>query len=107
MNCLIVDEEKSFRTSIKRLLSLDNSLALVDECGSATDALEKIKGYHIDLIFWEIRMPGISGLELAGILEGRLPMIIFTSTLSEYALEAFDLNAVDYLLKPIIPARFF
>ncbi len=106
MNCLIVDDQKIFRTVIKRLIDLDNSLVLVGECDNAIDAHQKIKDLTVDLIFLDIRMPGVNGIELAKILEGKSPLIIFTTSLAEHALEAFDLDVADFLLKPISPARF-
>ncbi|RBQ02865.1 LytR/AlgR family response regulator transcription factor [Pedobacter miscanthi] len=106
MNCLIVDDQKIFRTVIKRLIGLDNTLTLVGECEDAIDAHQKIKDLNVDLIFLDIRMPGVNGIELAKILEGKQPLIIFTTSLAEHALEAFELNVVDFLLKPVSPARF-
>lgn len=106
MNCLIVDDQKIFRTVIKRLISLDDTLTLVGECEDAIDAHQKIKDLNVDLIFLDIRMPGVNGIELAKILEGKSPLIIFTTSLAEHALEAFELNVADFLLKPISPARF-
>ncbi|GGI28647.1 LytR/AlgR family response regulator transcription factor [Pedobacter mendelii] len=106
MNCLIVDDDKLFRIVFKRLMDLDSTLILIGECEDATVAYQKIIDLKVDLIFLDINMPGMSGLELAGILEKKSPLIIFTTCLAEHALEAFDLNAVDYLLKPISPSRF-
>jgi len=106
MNCLIVDDQKIFRMLIKRFLSLDSSLVLIGESEDAFDALQKIKDHRIDLIFLDVQMPGMSGLELAKILEGKSPLVIFTTSLAEYAVDAFDLNVIDFLLKPITPARF-
>lgn len=106
MNCLIVEDQKIFRTVIKRLIDLDNTLTLVGECEDAIDAHQKIKDLNVDLIFLDIHMPGVNGMELAKILEGKQPLIIFITSLAEHALEAFDLSVVDFLLKPISPARF-
>jgi two-component system LytT family response regulator len=106
MNCLIVDDQKIFRTVLKRLLALDSSLVLVAECGNAVEAHQKILKEKIDIVFLDIRMPGMSGLELAEILADKRPLIIFTTSIKEHAVEAFDLNVVDFLVKPISPARF-
>ena len=106
MNCLIVDDNKIFRLLIKKLLSMDTSLTLVAECEDAIEAHQQIKENKIDLIFLDILMPGMSGLELAKILEDKPPLIIFTTSIAEHAVEAFSLNVVDFLLKPISAARF-
>jgi two-component system LytT family response regulator len=106
MNCLIVDDQKIFRAVLKKLINLDPSLTLIGECADATEAHTEILNNQIDLLFLDIEMPGISGIELAKILEGKRPMIIFTTSRPEYAAEAFDLNVVDFLVKPITPARF-
>lgn len=106
MNCLVVDDQKIFRNILKSLFDLDNSLVLVGECADAIEARQKIADDQIDLLFLDIRMPGMSGIELARILEGKRPLIIFTTSVGDYALEAFDLNVVDFLLKPILPVRF-
>lgn len=106
MNCLIVDDNKIFRLLIKKLLSMDTSLTLVAECEDAIEAHQQITENKIDLIFLDILMPGMSGLELAKILEDKPPLIIFTTSIAEHAVEAFSLNVVDFLLKPISAARF-
>ncbi|QPH38864.1 LytR/AlgR family response regulator transcription factor [Pedobacter endophyticus] len=106
MKCLIVDDEKIFRMVIKRLLELDSTLSLVAECESAIEAHQKILDEKIDLIFLDISMPGMDGLELAKILKKGYPMVVFMTSNKEHAVEAFDLNAVDYLLKPVSEARF-
>jgi DNA-binding LytR/AlgR family response regulator len=106
MNCLVVDDQKVFRAVLKKLITLDTTLTLIGECADATEAHSKILSHQIDILFLDIEMPGISGMELAKILEGKRPMIIFTTSKLEYAAEAFDLNVVDFLVKPITPARF-
>lgn len=106
MNCLIVDDHALFRMVTKKLLALDNSLVLVGECEDAMDAYQKIKDLDIDLVFLDICMPGMTGLELAKALKEKCPLIIFTSSFPNYAVDAFELNVVDFLLKPISPARF-
>eukprot|EP01012_Entosiphon_sulcatum_P024850 TRINITY_DN30112_c0_g1_i2.p1 TRINITY_DN30112_c0_g1~~TRINITY_DN30112_c0_g1_i2.p1 ORF type:complete len:232 (-),score=20.90 TRINITY_DN30112_c0_g1_i2:880-1575(-) len=106
MNCLIVDDQKIFRTVLKRMFELDSTLVLVGECNDAIEAHQQVAEKQIDLIFLDIRMPGMSGLEFAKILEDKRPLIIFTTSIAEHAAEAFDLNVVDFLLKPISPSRF-
>ncbi|RBQ06644.1 LytR/AlgR family response regulator transcription factor [Pedobacter miscanthi] len=106
MNCLIVDDQKIFRTVLKRMFELDSALVLAGECNDAIEAHQLVAEKQIDLIFLDIRMPGMSGLEFAKILEDKRPLIIFTTSIAEHAAEAFDLNVVDFLLKPISPSRF-
>ncbi len=106
MNCLIVDDESISRTMLRRQLDFDAELSLVAECDNAYDAYQYILNQEIDLIFLDIEMPGMSGMELAKILKSKQPLIIFTTSNSEYAAEAFDLNVVDFLLKPIPLVRF-
>ncbi len=106
MKCLIVDDQKFFRTILKRFLELDSSLVLVGECENAIDAHQKIMTEQVDVVFLDIKMPDMSGLELAKILEDKKTMIIFTTSIREHAAEAFDLNVVDFLVKPISPVRF-
>jgi DNA-binding LytR/AlgR family response regulator len=88
------------------MFELDSSLILVGECNDAVEAYQLVLENKIDLIFLDIRMPGMSGLEFAKILEDKRPLIIFTTSVAEHAAEAFDLNVVDFLLKPISPSRF-
>lgn len=88
------------------MFELDNALTLVGECNDAIEAHQKVLENQIDLVFLDIRMPGMSGLEFAKILEDKHPLIIFTTCVAEHAAEAFDLNVVDFLLKPISPSRF-
>lgn len=106
MNCLIVDDQAVFRVVLRKLIDLDPSLFLVAECADAAEAHQVILNNDVDLIFLDIGMPRMSGIELARLLEGKNPMIIFTTSQIDYAIEAFDLNVVDFLTKPIGPARF-
>lgn len=106
MNCLIVDDNQIFRLLLKKLIAMDSSLVLVAECENAMEAHHHIMNNQVDIIFLDIMMPGMSGLELAKILEDKPPLIIFTTSVAEHAVEAFSLNVVDFLLKPISAARF-
>lgn len=105
MNCLIVDDHKIYRELIKRMLKFDPSLVLVGEYDNAMEAHQKILSEQVDLIFLDIKMPGMSGIELAKILSNKRPLIIFTTAETSYAVEAFDLNVVDFLVKPLITSR--
>ncbi|WP_410221391.1 LytR/AlgR family response regulator transcription factor [Pedobacter sp.] len=106
MNCLIVDDQDFFRTAMKGMLSFDPSLILAGECSNAVEAYQKISTEPIDLVLLDIKMPGTSGIELAKLLEGKRTLIIFTTSEPSYAAEAFDLNVVDFLVKPVTPVRF-
>lgn len=106
MNCLIVDDNSLARTALKQMLSMDPKLFLVGECVDAIEAYQVIMINQIDVLFLDIEMPGMSGIELVKILGGRRPMVIFTTSTTNYAAEAFDLNVVDFLIKPIVPSRF-
>lgn len=100
MKALIVDDERLARTELKRLLKPFDEIEVLDEAVNADDAKEKISKLNPDLVFLDIQMPGKSGFELLEELD-KVPKIIFTTAYDEYALKAFDYNALDYLLKPI------
>jgi len=103
MKCLIVDDESLARTRLKAILSdLSDDFNII-ESDNGQDALNKCNDYEPDLVFLDIRMPGMSGMEVAQHLTAfkNPPAVVFTTAYNEFALEAFDANAVDYLLKPI------
>lgn len=106
MNCLIVDDNKIARTTLKQLASQVNDLQVAGECTSAMDAYNLLQEQTVDLLLLDIEMPGMSGLELTKILDQKRPVIIFTTSKKEYAAEAFELNVADYIVKPVTPARF-
>lgn len=106
MKCAIVDDNSIARTSLKQMLNMDPKLVLVGECSDALEAYRLITMNQIDLLFLDIEMPGMSGIELVKSLSGKHPMVIFTTSAKNYAAEAFDLNVVDFLIKPIVPLRF-
>lgn len=106
MNCLIVDDNKIARTTLKKLISLDPGLVLVDECSNATEAYIKILEHPIELLFLDIEMPGMTGMELAQSLGKKRPLIIFTTSNRDYAADAFDLDVIDFMTKPVTPVRF-
>jgi two-component system LytT family response regulator len=103
--CIVVDDEELARRLIKRHLSELEDFELVASCGSAIEALKIIKETHIDLIFLDIEMPLLKGTDFLKNLNQK-PKVIFTTAYREYALEGFELNVVDYLLKPINFTRF-
>lgn len=104
MKALIVDDERLARTELKRLLNPFKDIKVVGEAVNAEDAIEKIDQLKPDLLFLDIQMPGKSGFELLEELD-TVPTVIFTTAYDEYALKAFEYNALDYLLKPIEPKR--
>ena len=104
-NCLIVDDEPIAIRVIKNHLSGFKNLQLAGECSNAIEAIEILAQTKIDLIFLDIQMPEITGVEFLKNLDQH-PKVIFTTAYRDYAIEAFELDVVDYLLKPISLPRF-
>ncbi|MCH9028892.1 MAG: response regulator [Bacteroidetes bacterium] len=104
MKALIIDDERLARTELKRLLAQFKEIKVVGEAVNADDALEKIQQLKPDLLFLDIQMPGKTGFEMLEELDS-VPIVIFVTAYDEYALKAFEYNALDYLLKPIEPKR--
>ncbi len=104
-NCLIVDDEPIAIRVIKNHLSQFKNLRLAGECTHAIDAIEVLSKTKIDLLFLDIQMPQITGVEFLKNLN-HPPKVIFTTAYRDYAIEAFELDVVDYLLKPISLLRF-
>jgi DNA-binding LytR/AlgR family response regulator len=105
INCIIVDDEPASRDVLKRYIADTDELNLVSECKNAIEANEVVKSEVIALIFLDINMPKISGLQFIKSLPSP-PKVIFTTAYPEFALEGFELNAIDYLLKPFSFERF-
>jgi two-component system, LytTR family, response regulator len=107
MRALIVDDEPLARDGMRMLLAEYPDIQLVGEAGNAADALALVEAVEPDLMFVDVQMPGMSGLELAAALpEHRTPTIVFVTAYDEFALRAFDVHALDYVLKPIDELRF-
>lgn len=106
MNCLIVDDNKIARTTIKHLAGQVKDIVVKGECASAMEAYNLLQEEAIDVLLLDIEMPGMTGLELTKNLGASRPVIIFTTSKKEYAAEAFELNVADYIVKPVTPARF-
>jgi len=102
---LIIDDEKPARDLIRAYLSSFQNIETVGEASNGFEGLKKIQELSPDLIFLDIQMPKISGLEMLEVLDNP-PSVIFTTAYDEYAIKAFELNAVDYLLKPFSENRF-
>lgn len=100
IRCIVVDDEPMAREILENHLSKINTMEVVDSCKSAIEAFNVISAEKIDLIFLDINMPEISGLSFAKSINKSIK-IIFTTAYREYAVDGFDLQAVDYLLKPI------
>lgn len=102
LRTLVIDDESLARRGLKLRLAEIEGVEVIGECANGREALAAIAEHAPDLIFLDIQMPGMSGFELVGNLQqDNLPMIIFVTAFDEYAVEAFDVHAVDYLLKPI------
>ena len=105
LKCLIVDDEVIAQDILVEYISRIEELKLVKRCNNAIDAFNLLKKEHIDLMFLDIQMPKLTGTEFLSSLENP-PKVIFTTAYSEYAVKGFELDAVDYLLKPISFERF-
>lgn len=104
MKALIIDDERLARAELRRLLEKHPDVEIAGEARDASDALAQIGRLDPELLFLDIQMPGANGFELLEQLE-RVPLVIFTTAYDEYALKAFEVNALDYLLKPVAPER--
>ncbi|GAB3168192.1 LytR/AlgR family response regulator transcription factor [Telluribacter humicola] len=105
IRCLIVDDEPPALEVLKTYLRAVPSLRLVGECSNALDAYHQLQQQSVDLLFLDIQMPQLRGTDLMRSLKNP-PKVIFTTAFSEYAIEGFELSAVDYLLKPFSFDRF-
>ncbi|HEX3764070.1 MAG TPA: response regulator [Kofleriaceae bacterium] len=104
MRALIVDDERLARNELRRLLEALGEVEVVGEARNADEAVEQIGRLRPDLLFLDIQMPGCDGFELLERLS-EAPRVIFTTAFDRYALRAFEVSALDYLVKPIAPAR--
>ena len=104
IKAIIVDDERLARSELKKLLALHPEIVIIDEASNVEEGVEKIDLARPDLIFLDIQMPGKTGFDLLSELE-KAPKVIFTTAYDEFALKAFEVNALDYLLKPIDPKR--
>lgn len=105
MKVLLIDDERLARGELRRLLADTSNIEIVGEASNAEEAREQLQKCSPDLIFLDVQMPGESGLEFLETLEPPIPQVIFTTAYDEFAVKAFELNALDYLLKPVDPAR--
>lgn len=106
MNALIIDDNNIARTTLKQLASKIKDLVIVAQCADALEAYNLLQTKPVDLLLLDIEMPGMTGLELTKNLGNKRPVIIFITSKKDYAIEAFELNVADYILKPVNVSRF-
>ena len=105
IRCVIVDDEPLAREILEMYVSQNTELQLVGVCKNADEVVALLRKETVDVLFLDIQMPGVSGMQLVKSLENP-PLVVFTTAYDQYAVEGFEVNAVDYLLKPISPERF-
>jgi len=105
MRVLIVDDERPARDKLRRLLAQEADILSISEARDGIEALELIAAETPDVVFLDIQMPEVSGIELAASLPTPAPLIVFVTAYDQYAIRAFDTNAIDYLLKPYDQTR--
>src|SRR6476469_3880309 len=107
IRALIVDDEPLARRRIKSLLAHDSSVDVIGECSDGYKAVSSISELTPDLVFLDVQMPAMDGFEVIKTIgPERMPTVIFVTAYDQYALKAFDVNALDYLLKPFDRSRF-
>ena len=105
IRALVVDDEPAARERLSQLLAPYDDVEVVGEAADGEQAVERIRELKPDLVLLDIQMPGCSGIEVAASLPAPRPKIVFCTAYDEYAVDAFELHAVDYLLKPVNRAR--
>lgn len=106
LRCIIIDDEPSSQNVLKKFIQKIPFLSLQNVCNNAMEAIDFLENNEVDLLFLDINMPHLSGLSFYKSLQNK-PLVIFTTAYAEYALDGFDVNATDYLLKPFSFDRFF
>jgi DNA-binding LytR/AlgR family response regulator len=107
LTALVIDDEQPARDELAFLLDRDPRIGEIRSCSSATEALRVLQEHEVDVVFLDIHMPGLTGLEMAQVL-GRFrdpPAVVFVTAHDAHAVDAFDLSAVDYVLKPVRQER--
>ena len=105
MNALLIDDSRLARTELRHLLQAFPQVAVVGEARDADEARRQIATLRPDVLFLDIHMPGQTGFDLLASLDGPAPQVVFTTAYDQYALQAFEVNALDYLLKPVSETR--
>lgn len=106
IRCIIVEDERVAREGLKSYIEKYDFLELSGSFSNASEALAFLKDEEVSLLFLDIELPGIKGIEMARQLDRFLPLIIFTTAYAGYALDGYSVNAIDYLVKPIFPDDF-
>lgn len=109
IRALIVDDEEPARRRLRRLLAREKDVRVVGECASGVRAVAAVRELEPDVLFLEVRLPGLDGFGVIRSLvsaEVPMPLLVFVTAYDEYAVQAFEVNAVDYVLKPVDPDRF-
>lgn len=104
MKTIIIDDERLAREELKKLLKDYHEIEVIDEAKNPEEAIEKIKTLKPDLIFLDVQMPGMTGFDMLKKLD-EIPKVVFVTAYDEFALKAFEVKALDYVLKPVDPAR--
>ena len=104
IRAIIIDDERLARNELKKLLMDFPEIEVISEAANASEGVEQIENLNPELVFLDIQMPGKTGFEMLGELD-KSPHVIFTTAYDEYALKAFEVNALDYLVKPVEPKR--
>jgi len=104
LKVILIDDERLARCELKRMLQEFPDVEVIGEAANADEGIEKVEALNPDLIFLDIQMPGKTGFDMLTELE-KTPHVIFVTAYDEYALKAFEVNALDYLMKPVEPKR--
>jgi two-component system, LytTR family, response regulator len=104
LRALIIDDERLARKELRRLLARHSEIEIVGEAANAKEARKALLDLEPELLFLDVQMPGESGFDLLASLDS-VPLVVFTTAYDEYALNAFEVSALDYLLKPVDPTR--
>ncbi|MGZ5136011.1 MAG: LytR/AlgR family response regulator transcription factor [Flavitalea sp.] len=104
IKAIIIDDERLARNELKKLLIDFPEIEVIAEAANASEGIERIENLNPELVFLDIQMPGKTGFDMLAELD-RIPHVIFTTAYDEYALKAFEVNALDYLVKPVEPKR--
>lgn len=104
IKAIVIDDERLARNELKKLLAEFPEIEVISEAANADEGMERIETLNPDLVFLDIQMPGKTGFDMLAEMD-RIPHVIFTTAYDEYALKAFEVNALDYLLKPVEPKR--
>jgi DNA-binding LytR/AlgR family response regulator len=105
MNCIIVDDDDASRSALVQMVKQVDYLTVVKTCSNPLEAMNALKKEDVDILFLDIEMPEMTGMDMLKALDNR-PQVILTTSHKEYALDAYDLNVIDYLIKPVTLPRF-